>query len=187
MMKSERVSFAGPGVLPSVLAVVVGIATLGCTADGPIGVSQERKVNPPENELCRVTGGGRILADDSPDSFGGNAQPFRTDIDGEWNHVTHEGDHFHGDPAFIDCFDVEGDEARPPRAPTNAIEFGGTGRWNDEEDCSFFVHIEDHGEPGTSDVYRIDIWCTSGASYSAGDTLLDGNLQIHEVPPGHQG
>lgn len=143
---------------------------------------------PPEEDppaLCRVTGGGRVLADGSPDSFGGNAQPFGTDVDGEWNHVTHDGDHFHGDPASIDCFDVEDSPTTVPIRSANAILFSGTGTWNDEDGCDFTVYIEDHGEPGRADVYQIDISCPSGARYSAGDTLYKGNLQIHSISPGH--
>jgi hypothetical protein len=175
------------GVLAPVFVVLAGATALGCANAEDVGLSEGRKVTPPppEVELCRVTGGGRILAGESPDSFGGNAQPFGTDVDGEWNHVTHDGAHFHGDPDTIECFNVEGAPAAPPHAPANAILFSGTGTFDGEDGCAFSVYIEDHGEPGTSDVYMIDISCTSGASYSAGNTLYNGNLQIHSVPAGH--
>lgn len=167
-----------------------GFAMLGCANDvGAIGSAEEGCEEyppppPPEVTLCRVTGGGQILADDNPDSFGGNARPSFNS--GHWNHVTHEGDHLSGvpDPESIVCFNTGENDAPPPAAPANTIEFSGTARWDHRNDCEFFVHIEDHGEPGTDDVYEITVTCGGVEVYSAGDTLLHGNLQIHEVPPG---
>lgn len=170
-----------------VLAFAAG--SWGCTNAMDIGASEfamgskERPKKRPV--LCRVTGGGQIVAGENPDSFGGNAQPFQSDVDGEWNHVTHDGLHFHGDPRFIQCFNVPDHAADPPEAPANAAIFGGTGRLDGEEGCEFLVYVEDHGEPGFEDFYAIEITCRSGASYAAGDTLLHGNIQIHDVPPGH--
>lgn len=189
MAKQASWRGVGAGALASIMALAQGAVVSGCTGGGDAALSRERKVeSPPEESVagpCRVTGGGRIMAYGSPDSFGGNAQPFpRGGVDGEWNHVTHDGDHFHGDPASIECFNVAGAPAAPPAAPANAILFSGMGRFNDEEGCDFAVYIEDHGEPGTEDFYAIDVWCPSGVSYGAANTLLDGNLQIHAVPVG---
>jgi hypothetical protein len=190
MKDSSKIRGVCAGLLSTAFAIAPLALAGGCTnGDDGVGVTQQRKEEtpppPPETALCRVTGGGQILAGDSPDSFGGNAQPFRTYIGGEWNHVTHEGEHFHGDPDFISCSTVPGAPAAPPNAPANAIFFSGMGTFDGEDGCDFSVYIEDHGEPGTSDYYSIDIACQSGASYSAGDVLLNGNLQIHAVPPGH--
>jgi hypothetical protein len=179
----------GAVLFAPVLATTLCSAAIGCAnvSGDDLGLITERKVQPPGELVlqCRVTGGGQILTGDSPDSFGGNAQPFRDGVDGEWNHVTHDGDYFHGDPSFIQCFDVAGAPAAPPDAPANAIWFSGTGGWNDEEGCTFSVWIEDHSEPGTSDFYMIDVSCENGESYHAGNVLLHGNLQIHDVPAGH--
>ncbi len=138
---------------------------------------------PPAAVPCRVTGGGQIVEGARPDSFGGNAQPFRGGMLGHWNHVTHDDGHLIGRPTSIECFNVAGDPADPPSAPANAARFTGTGRFGGET-CTFEVYVEDHGEPGTDDVYEIDIDCPT-QSYSAGGTLLHGNIQIHAVPPGH--
>lgn len=166
---------------------VVGSATVatGCVGSpDDIGVARERKTQDGPG-LCRVTGGGRILWEDHPDSFGGNAGPFRTGVDGEWNHVNHEGNHFHGDPETVDCWNSDGLPPDPPRAPFNTIRFTGSGYWDEhDEECTYAVEIEDHGEPGTEDHYLIDITCTGGVSYFASGTLFDGNLQIHAVPRG---
>lgn len=163
----------------------------GCANGGDLGLSEqghgiEEPPKPPKRVNCRMTGGGQIIAGANPDSFGGNAQPFRFGgVDGEWNHVTHEGDHFHGDPDTIVCLPPVGEnDAPPPAAPTNAMLFSGTGLWNNDIVCDFVVYIEDHGEPGSDDYYEIEIDC-GGFVYTAGDTLLHGNLQIHEVPAGH--
>ncbi len=178
----------------SVIIFGFAIATVGCTngLDSVGSTGAGCKEHPPPKVLCRVTGGGQILAGENPDTFGGNAQPFRTYVGGHWNHITHEGDHLIGRPDTIECFTVEGDPAAPPDAPANAARFSGTGTWNGEEGCEFTVYVEDHGEPatqggapGTDDFYSIEITCESGATYSAGDTLLHGNIQIHDVPPGH--
>jgi hypothetical protein len=179
----------------------VGALFGGCVAEDTKTLSSAHQVTPdagqPKHDagipkvLCRVTGGGQIEAGENPDSFGGNAGPFRGGARGHWNHVTHDDGHLNGsDIDFVECSVVEGDPAAPPDAPANAIRFGGTGTFNGEE-CSFVVYIEDHGEPaleegapGTEDFYSIDIDCPT-TDYSAENTLLHGNLQIHEVPPGH--
>lgn len=169
------------------MAIVLALfgGTLGCGTGGDdvglIGAAHGAEENPPA--LCRVTGGGRILAGDSPDSLGGNAQWFRGTVFGEWNHLTHEGQHFHGDPDYIECFELQNDE-EPPEAGAAGIWFSGTGSYDGDDDCTFAVYIEDHGEP-EEDYYWISISCTGGASYTTGDWLYDGNLQIHAIPPGH--
>lgn len=174
----------------SAIVLVFAATGLGCSnmdAIGSAGAGCEEHPPPPKPVLCRVTGGGQIIAGENPDSFGGNAQPFQTGVGGHWNHVTHDGEgHLIGVPDSITCFNVAGEPAAPPEAPANAAEFSGTGTWNGEEGCTFTVYVEDHGEPGTSDFYSITVTCPSGVSYSAGDTLLHGDIQIHDVPPGHQ-
>lgn len=170
-------------------AVSIGV-TGGCSQDPEAAVQRARKVQPPpETVPCRVTGGGQIEWGESPDSFGGNAQPFRTRVGGEWNHVTHDGLHFHGRPDAIECW-VDANDEEPPSAGAAAIQFSGVGSFGPYRSCAFVVYIEDHGEPGaepvTPDYYEISIDCPgSEYDYYAGDTLLHGNLQLHAVPPGH--
>lgn len=175
------------------LVIVLAAGAVGCGQASDLGLASGRKVKPPppeETVPCRVTGGGQIVAGEFPDTLGGNAQWFRGDPDGEWNHLTHEGEHFHGDPDFIECYVDENDE-EPPEAGASAIRFTGTGTYiqgpYEGEECTFEVYIEDHGEPGTDDFYEITITCGGTEVYSAANTLLHGNLQIHEVPPGQLG
>lgn len=193
------------------VGIVLGIGALamfgaGCGVDPGSSTGEldkkdkkECEEEPCEEEEpvpCRVTGGGQILwgtGDDEVDSFGGNAQPFpRRDDWGEWNHVTHEGRHFVGDPLEIECGEEFNDE-EPPAAGADTITFRGVGTF-DGEDCTFTVYIEDHGEPSAradapsfrTDYYQIDIDCEGTEDdYFAGDWLYHGNLQLHEVPPGH--
>jgi hypothetical protein len=40
----------------------------------------------------------------------------------------------------------------------------------------FKVYVEDNGEPGKNDVFKISL----SNGYSAGGTLLNGNIQIHK-------
>jgi hypothetical protein len=56
----------------------------------------------------------------------------------------------------------------PPNAPANLACFSGTGVWNASSGkadipVAFRVEVEDHGEPGTSDEYRIWIYIPQGA------------------------
>lgn len=43
---------------------------------------------------------------------------------------------------------------------------------------TFYVYVEDNGEPGRNDEFIIEL----SNSYSAGNTLLCGNIQIHTKP-----
>lgn len=173
-------------------AIAVMGALVGCGYDPDVGriEAAHGEVPPPPEErdaLCRVTGGGQIEAGDFPDSFGGNAQPFRGDVIGHWNHVTHEGGHLLGDPEFVDCYDAGNDE-EPPSAGAAGIMFGGPAIWNGDDDCEFEVDIQDHGEGGPAagpDFYSIAVFCGGSLVYEAANDLLHGNLQIHAVPPGH--
>jgi hypothetical protein len=187
-----------------IITLVAALGAMGCANGSDLGShsaahtyepppvdagKKHEDAGPPRGVPCRVTGGGQIEAGARPDSFGGNAQWVRGDVRGHWNHVTHDNGHLVGRPDTIECFTVPGDPAYPPAAPANAARFSGTGRYNGEI-CTFVVYVEDHGEGGGTDerddYYSIDIECPSGATYSAGDTLLHGNLQIHAVPPGHR-
>lgn len=113
-------------------------------------------------------------------AFGGNAKPFRDgSIDGEWNHVTFQGDHFHGHPRTLVCAFVGGDPADPPRVDANQATFIGFGVWNGEDGYTFEVVVEDHGESGRSDTHSITVFSPLGAVvYSASDVLARGNIQF---------
>jgi hypothetical protein len=60
--------------------------------------------------------------------------------------------------------------------PTTA-DFGGT-CVNNGAPCTFTAHVEDHGEAGTTDVFRISVSTINGG-VPFGGTLRSGNIQTH--------
>lgn len=184
------------------LGVVVGAAALvGCVGGLDAGLADEaaragegdvpRDVidnpapTPGHEEIyvgCRVTAGGQIeVSPAGRDAFGGNAQPFRDgSVDGEWNHVDAEGDHFHGDPTWMQCGYVE------DGAWADVVWLGGVGTWNGEGGYSFYVMLEDRGEPGRDDTYHLEVWAADGTIvYANGSVLARGNVQYHALDRGH--
>ena len=64
--------------------------------------------------------------------------------------------------------------------------FGGPCTIDGEED-SFYarVYVEDHGEPGTEDIFHIELYEGSNLIYEGGSEtvpILVGNIQIHKPP-----
>jgi hypothetical protein len=103
-----------------------------------------------------------------------------------------------------------GDGPAPPRAPANMACFSGVGDFNPTsgrrtDPVAFRVEVVDRGEPGTADIYRIQIWtpgsgenaealaaaacCTNPqptgrmADIDDGGILISGNIQIHPQTP----
>jgi DNA-binding beta-propeller fold protein YncE len=56
--------------------------------------------------------------------------------------------------------------------------FGGQCTINEVSGFTFTVSVEDNGEPGKNDVFKISL----SNGYSAGSTLCNGNIQIHQKP-----
>jgi len=184
--------------MKQMVGVMVGmLALVGCGYDpdtGRAGAAHEQ--NPPDAGqpppgLCRMTGGGQIDNEgENPDSYGGNAAPRRGDFTGEWNHVTHDGQHFHGHIIDSVVCNVHDNNEEPPEAGFAEIIFGGEGTFGDGENCTFVVEAEDHGEGANAparDEYQITIDCDgTDWDYSTGDEkeVLHGNIQIHPLPPG---
>lgn len=189
--------------MKQMVGVMIGmLALVGCGYDpdtGRVGAAHEQ--NPPdagqapdagreEPGLCRMTGGGQIVGEgENPDSFGGNAAPRRGDFTGEWNHVTHDGAHFHGHEIdYVACYVNDNDE-EPPEAGFAEMVFRGEGTF-EGEDCTFEVEVEDHGEGANAparDEYSIRIDCPGTENdYVTDDEaeILHGNIQIHPLPPG---
>lgn len=174
---------------------VLGLVMMGCAAGGDPGVAIEahgaKPPEPPRDVVgCWITGGGQIEPDDSEyvgGAFGFNAMSMRNETyRGRLNHVTFEGDHFRGRTVEgIECTVVEGQEPDPPDADPVIAEWWGAGIWNDDHDCDYLVRVEDHGEPGTDDVYELTVFCGGVVVYSAGDVIARGNIQIHPPNPGH--
>lgn len=157
--------------------------------DAGVKPPKDKDAGPPPKKpgRCWVTGGGQI----DGETFGGNAKPFRDgSVDGEWNHVDHQGNHFHGDPTeIITCDVVDGPGASPPQVEFNRIIFEGVGTWTELGGASipvtFRVVIEDHGEPGRLDEYTLTVFSGTTVIHSVSGVIDRGNLQIHPSNPGH--
>lgn len=132
---------------------------------------------------CWITGGGQLVRD----AFGGNAKPFRDgSVDGQWNHVTAGGDHFHGQPDTIACSDAGPPGADHPVVEFNQADFSGSGTWNGASGYTFEVTVIDHGEPGRDDFYSLTVFDSGGGVvYTIDGTISRGNIQVHPPNPGH--
>ena len=71
-----------------------------------------------------------------------------------------------------------------------ALEFNGTGKYNQIDGVSFRVCVEDNGEGGSATPDRFHLQCTAGCSYNlasrvANEDVDGGNIQAHRVnsPP----
>jgi hypothetical protein len=111
-------------------------------------------------------------------------------IKGEWQHVRHNTDgNFHAsefDSLMCACLSCNGSDTggqlcpgscgpQPPNAAANKICFSGPGNYTETKghknlNVVFRVDVEDHGEPGTADRYRIRIWFVEPDS-TPGETL----------------
>ncbi|HZS74138.1 MAG TPA: post-COAP-1 domain-containing protein, partial [Candidatus Nitrosotalea sp.] len=124
----------------------------------------------PKNTIGKITGGGQIQKDVN---FG-----FETN--------SPDGVHFTGDLEFNDKLqkinlhsksitglfvDINGKQGT----------FDGTATVNEKSGYTFHVYVEDNGEPGTYDVFKIQIFDSHGVQiYSNGGTIISGNIQIHK-------
>lgn len=125
----------------------------------------------------KVTGGGQIPVPD-PDSegratFGFNAQPDKSGgAKGNFNYVNHvTGLHVNGAVTSIQVIAVNPDET------PKTVLFSGT--W---EGGSFFVTVEDHGEPGTIDEFGITVTTATGelSEVRSQRVISRGNIQFHK-------
>jgi len=131
---------------------------------------------PPLYPPIKVTGGGQIPVPD-PDStgratFGFNAQPDKSGgAKGNFNYVNHvTGLHVNGAVTSIQVIAVN-----PDKTPKTVL-FSGT--W---ESGSFFVTVEDHGEPGTIDEFGITVTTATGelSEVRSQRAISNGNIQFH--------
>jgi hypothetical protein len=119
----------------------------------------------------KVTGGGQITLSPQRGSFGFNIMYSAGDTvpKGDLEYIDHEtGMNVH-------THDMTGLVVSPDRIW--AI-FTGTCTIDGVSGFTFKVYVEDNGEPGKNDVFII----TLSTGYSAGGTLLNGNIQIHKTP-----
>jgi hypothetical protein len=140
--------------------------------------SPENPVPPVPNNFgsIKVTGGGQIPVPD-PNStgratFGFNAQPDKNgDAKGHFNYVNHQtGLHVNGSVDNIVVIAVN------PDGSPKTVLFSGS--W---EGGSFFVTVEDHGEPGTNDEFGIIVTSATGEQIEIRSqrVISNGNIQFH--------
>ena len=157
---------------------------------------------------CWLTAGGHItnLKDviaEFKGSYGGNGMTMKDgSVRGEWNHVDHlTGDHFHGIVTYLACDYVPlYDGPNVPKAYPNHVVFGGEGRLNEIDSCTFTVYAYDIDEGGIHrDGYEIWVWCDETLElYNKATSdqcdplssnpigcLAGGNFQIHPPNNGH--
>lgn len=111
----------------------------------------------------QVTGGGWILNAGDKVSFGFNAKSDDKGVKGNCNVIDH------GTKTHIKCQTVDSLVV----AGTHATFFGQA--TVDGVATDYRIDVDDLGEPGTADTFRIQ----TDSGYSAGGTLAGGNIQIH--------
>jgi len=131
----------------------------------------------------KVTGGGQCIVGDNEmipsASFGFNAMWFSRNPapNGEINYVDHiTGKHVHVHE--LTYLEVWQDEPGNKPWPMMKAKFGGLDVYSG---LMVDVYVEDHGEPGKSDIFYIKL----NGVYLGGnlaDPILAGNIQIHKPP-----
>jgi hypothetical protein len=135
----------------------------------------ERFAPPPELTPGKVTGGGQIAISLSSKtgkaSFGFNVmyQEGWAAPKGELQYVDHTTKMTVHGPNMTSLV-VSSDKTK--------ATFSGECKINGVSGFKFKVYVEDNGEPGKNDVFKI----TLSNGYLAGGTLLNGNIQIHKKP-----
>jgi hypothetical protein len=131
------------------------------------------KVAPPRLTPGKVTGGGQIEISlpKGKASFGFNVmyQEGWAAPKGELQYVDHTTKMIVHGPSMISLV-VSSDKTK--------ATFVGTCTINGVGGFTFKAYVEDNSEPGTNDVFKISL----SNGYTAGGTLLNGNIQIHKKP-----
>ncbi len=124
-------------------------------------------VIPQSTEGCKVTYGGHITAaNGDPASFGGNA---KAPAKGQ------EQFQDHGPAADMNVHSIDVQAVVCSRDGTSASIFG-TATIDGAGSFDYRIDLQDLGEPGTSDTYRLRL----SNGYDTGEQVLDGgNVQIH--------
>jgi hypothetical protein len=144
----------------------------GCFSDDDIN---DRCIDDEKNEdscfasLGKVTGGGQIkLSCEGKGSFGFNVMSKEgyTSPKGELQYIDYITN------MKIHCHDMTFLEVSSDKTWAN---FEGEYTIDGLEGFTYTVYVEDNGEPGKDDVFII----TLNDGYSAGGTVLHGNIQIH--------
>jgi hypothetical protein len=134
----------------------------------------ERFAPPPELTPGKVTGGGQIAIPlrrlkKGVASFGFNVmyQEGWAAPKGELQYVDHTT------KMIVHSHDMTNLVVSPDKTKAT---FAGECEINGVSGFKFKVYVEDNGEPGKNDVFKISL----SNGYSAGGTLLNGNIQIHK-------
>lgn len=132
-------------------------------------------VPPPTNTLGKATGGGQVSGElaeltilrgsaaGGRANLGFNAQFSTGLLSGHLTYIDH-GSKKDVKSTSIDSFTVTGNKA----------SFSGRAKVNGVPGIGFFVEVEDLGEPGRADTFRIVLQ----DGYAAGGVLLRGNIQV---------
>jgi hypothetical protein len=161
--------YTGPA-LPGSDSISAYADTNGNSVQGPGepgDTATKEWVIPQSTPGCKVTYGGRIEASNGDKAtFGGNAQAPTKGQEQYQDHGSAVNLNVHSiDVQAVTC-SVDG---------TQASIFG-EATVNGSGTFDYRIDLEDHGEPGTSDTYRI----TLSSGYDSGEQVLEsGNVQIH--------
>ena len=142
----------------------------------------------------KVTGGGQIRVGEGKASFGFNAMQFSRDAGpkGELQYIDHNtGMKVHAHE--LDYLEVYG--VSPGNKPSELLTamFYGPCKVNNVDGYRVQILVNDRGEPGTADFFRIGVWDSSSVGYEYADAIywedafpehkiLHGNIQTHKVP-----
>src|SRR5574337_387645 len=124
----------------------------------------------PKNTSGKITGGGQI----------------QKDVNFGFEVNSPNGVGFTGDLEFNDKLkkiNLDSKSITGLFVDTNGKQgtFDGTATVNKKGGYTFHVYVEDNGEPGTHDVFKIQIFDSNGVQvYSNGGTIISGNIQIHK-------
>jgi hypothetical protein len=133
---------------------------------------------PPPNSPGKATGGGQVSTEEAEMSisrgtgaggranFGFNAQYAGGVVSGHLNYVDH-GQKKKVESTSVTSFTRSGSKA----------SFSGVARVDGVSGVSFTVEVEDFGEPGSADTFKIVL----GDGYTAGGVLLKGNIQVRDA------
>src|SRR5574340_727873 len=131
----------------------------------------------PKNTSGKITGGGQIQKDvnfgfevNSPNGIGFTGE---LEFNDKLKKINLDSKSITG--LFVDANGKQG-------------TFDGTATVNKKSGYTFHVYVEDNGEPGTHDVFKIQIFDSNGVFYSNGGTIIiSGNIQIHKSGQGSDG
>jgi hypothetical protein len=161
------VTYAGPDLPGADVISAYADANGNGTQDiaEPFGTPATKAWVLPASTPGQVTGGGQILNATSTDriAFGFNAQNQNTGLKGNCSVV----DPFSS--VHVKCLDV----TSLVQSGTHATFFGNADA--DGTATTYRIDVDDNGEPGTTDTFKIH----TSSGYTASGTLERGNVQIH--------